>query len=185
MVLEAPVARAGDVTMDEFIALVERDPERHYKFDARGDVIEVLPKWEHGSTQGEIITLLKLWLRSGALPGYGAATEVAHEIDGWRCRPDVAVQPGDCDPIPREAPLLAVEIRSESNTRGDLRAKAACYLERGTRMVWLVYPETRTLELYRAGEAMQTLSGGAVIEGGATLPGFRAAVNELFPPPRD
>ncbi|MCY4526209.1 MAG: Uma2 family endonuclease, partial [Anaerolineaceae bacterium] len=114
--------------------------------------------------------------------GYGAATEVAHEIDGWRCRPDVAIQPEDCDPIPREAPLLAVEIRSESNPRRELRAKAARYLEHGTAMVWLVYPETRSLEICRPGEELQTLSGADLLEGGATLPGFRASVSELFPP---
>ncbi len=183
MVAEAPVARASRMTMDEFVALVERNPERHYKFDARGDLVEMSPKWDHGSTQGEIVMLLKLWLRSGALPGYGAATEVAHEIDGWRCRPDVAIQPEDCDPIPREAPLLAVEIRSESNPRRELRAKARRYLEHGTQMVWLVYPETRSLEICRPGEELQNLSGADLVEGGATLPGFRASVSELFPPP--
>ena len=187
MVLEAPVARAGDMTMDEFIALVERDPERHYKFDARGDVIEVSPKVIHGVVQGAVVTLLRNWLTDAddALPGYWAVTEVAHELEGWRCRPDVALVRDDSEPIPVMAPLLAVEIRSESNTRSDLRAKAARYLERGTRMVWLVYPETRSVELYRAGEAIQTLGGDAVIDGGATLPGFRAAVNDIFPPPRD
>ncbi len=48
-------------------------------------------------------------------------------------------------------------------------------------MVWLVDPETRSLELHQADAAPQTLSGDEVIEGGATLPGFRAAVNKLFP----
>ena len=183
MVVEAREARTNRMTMDEFITLVERNPERHYKFDAVGDVVEMTPKWEHGDTQGEIVMQLKLWLRSGALPGYRAATEVAHEIDGWRCRPDVAIQPGDCEPIPREAPLVSVEIRSESNTRSELRTKARRYLEQGTQMVWLVYPETRSVELYCADADMQTLSGDDVIEGGATLPGFQVNVSEIFPPP--
>ena len=50
-------------------------------------------------------------------------------------------------------------------------------------MVWLVYPESRTVELYRADAAMQTLSGDDVIEGSATLPGLRVAVSEIFQPP--
>ena len=89
--------------------------------------------------------------------------------------------PLEGEDYPREAPLLAVEIESRSNTRRELRAKAARYLERGAQMVWLVYPETRSLELYRAGEAAQTLSGEDVLEGGATLPGFRVRVDEVFP----
>ena len=87
----------------------------------------------------------------------------------------------DVDPIPRVAPLLAVEIRSDSNTRRELRRKAARYLEAGTAMVWLVDPETRTVELHRADATPRTLSGDDVIEGGATLPGFRVAASEFFP----
>ena len=82
----------------------------------------------------------------------------------------------DSEAIPVHAPLVAVEVRSESNTRRELRAKARRYLAQGTQMVWLVYPETRALELYRADVTMQTLSGADVIEGGATLPGFRVSV---------
>ena len=186
MVAKVPVALAGHMTMEDFIALVERNPERHYKFDARGDVIEVSPKVIHGAVQGAVVTFLRNWLNGGALPGYWAVTEVAHLLEGWRCRPDVALVRDDSEPIPVIAPLLAVEIRSESNPRPELRAKAARYLERGTQVVWLVYPESRSLELHRAGEAAQTLSGADVLEGGATLPGFRVSVNEVFPPaPQD
>ncbi len=184
MVAEAPVARASRMTMDEFVALVERNPERHYKFDARGDLVEMSPKVIHGAVQGAVVTLLRNWLNGGALFGYWAVTEVAHQLEQWRCRPDVALVRDDSEPIPVMAPLLAVEIRSESNPRRELRAKAVRYLEHGARMVWLVYPETRSLEICRPDEDLQTLSGEDVIEGGATLPGFRASVSELFPPAR-
>ena len=185
MAIEARATRAQRMTMDEFVSLVERDSGRHYKFDARGDLVEMTPKWEHGETQGYIVTLLNQWLRHGTLPGYGAATEVAHELGDWRCRPDVVIQPRDVDPVPRVAPLLAVEIRSESNPRAELREKARRYLAHGAQMVWLVYPETGALELYRADGTMQTLRGDERIEGGATLPGLSVAASALFPPQAD
>ncbi len=173
------------LTLHEFLELEERYPERRFKPDANGAVIETSPSWMHGKLQLRIGKVLDNWLDESGMSGYAVGTEATHNLGGWLCIPDVAIQLDRAEDYPREAPLLAVEIRSESNTRGDLRAKAARYLERGAQMVWLVYPETRTLELYRAGEAMQTLGGEAVIEGGATLPGFRAAVSELFPPSRD
>ena len=173
------------LTLHEFLELEERYPERRFKPDANGAVIETSPNRSHGFLQGSLVALVGSWLRTGALPGYQAGTGITHDLGGWLCVPDVAVLALQGEDYPREAPLLAVEIQSKSNTRSDLRAKAARYQERGTRMVWLVYPETRTLELYRAGEAMQTLGDEAVIEGGATLPGFRAAVSDIFPPPRD
>ena len=171
------------LSLHEFIGLVEKYPDRKFKLNAAGDAVEMSPGWMHGKLQLKIGMLLGNWLEGGGLPGYAAGTEPTHDLGGWLCIPDVAIQLDTADSFPREAPLVAVEIRSESNTRSELRAKARRYLEQGTQMVWLVYPETRRIELYRADTAMQTLSGDDVIEGGTTLPGFQVSVSEIFPLP--
>ena len=48
-------------------------------------------------------------------------------------------------------------------------------------MVWLVDPEARSLEMHLPDAAPQMLAGDDLVEGGATLPGFRAAVRDFFP----
>ncbi len=171
------------LSLEQFLELEERHPERRFKPAANGAVIDMSPSRSHGFVQGWIYRLLQNWLETEPLSGYGAGTEIIHDLDGWLCVPDVAVLPLEGEDYPREAPMLAVEIESKSNTRSELRAKAARYLERGTAMVWLVYPESRSLEICRPDEELQTLSGADLVEGGATLPGFRASVNTLFPPP--
>ena len=176
--------RERKLTLEAFLELERRYPERRFKPDAEGAVVEMSPGRNHGVLQSRIGKLLDDWLEDGGLSDYGAGTEITHDLDGWICVPDVAVLPREGEDYPREAPLLAVEIESRSNTRRDLQAKALRYLERGAAMVWLVYPEARSVELYRAGAAVQTLRGDAVLEGGATLPGLRLAVSDLFPPRR-
>ena len=124
-----------------------------------------------------------LVVEGSALPGFGAPADIAFDLGDWRCRPDVALSPVRGKVIPREAPLLAVEIRSDSNTWRELRAKAERYLSHGTQMVWLVDTDARSLELHRADAPPQTLRGDDLIDGAEVLPGFRLPVSDLFPDP--
>ncbi len=112
------------LSLGQFLELEERHPERRFKPAANGAVIEMSPGRSHGFVQGNICGILLNWLKSEALSGYGAGTEIMHDLDGWLCVPDVAVLPVEGEDYPREAPLLAVEIESKSNTRSELRAKA-------------------------------------------------------------
>lgn len=175
------VAPFADMSMDDYLALVAANPDTHFEFNAAGDVVTLTPMPDHGNTQTLVGTRLTLWLWSGALPGYVAGSELTIDLGDWRCQPDVSVHRARGKSIPTEAPLLAVEIRSDSNTWRELRAKAARYLEHGKQMVWLVDTDERQLELHRAGEPILTLGGDDVIEGGATLPGFHVSVQDLFP----
>ena len=175
------IATFADMTMDEFIALVAANPDTHYRFNAAGDVLKMPNTSIHAQVQTLIGTHLTIWLWTKALPDHGALVECLYDLGDWRCCPDVAIDRQRGKVIPREAPLLAVEIRSDSNTWHELRAKAARYLEHGTQMVWLVDTDERRLEIHQAGEPARTLGGEDVIEGGALLPGFSLRVQELFP----
>ena len=78
------------------------------------------------------------------------------------------------------APDLAVEVRSPDNTLAELSVKANEYLEAGARMVWIVDPPTRTVQVMRPGRPAVTLSLDDVLDGGDVLPGFSLPVSRLF-----
>ena len=177
----AILAKYADITMEEFVALVGRHDYMLLRFNAAGDVVATISIMTEAVVRGLVATHIGKWLYSGALPGFGAAITGAFELKGWRCRPDVSVCRRVGNVIPREAPRMAVEIRSDSNSWRELRAKAARYLQHGTQMVWLVDTDARSVEIHRPGETPQRLAGAERIEGGDALPGFQVMVSDLFP----
>ena len=78
------------------------------------------------------------------------------------------------------APELVVEIRSPSDSAADLVEKALTWLARGVLTVWIINPDTRSVDVYRAGAPVATLAGGDALDGGDALPGFSCAVSDIF-----
>ena len=78
------------------------------------------------------------------------------------------------------APDLAVEVISPSNKVADMHRKIRQLLAAGTKLVWIVYPETRTVEVHTHSGAI-TLEGDDMLSGSDVLPGFEIPVREIFP----
>ena len=81
---------------------------------------------------------------------------------------------------PNLAPDLAVEVKSPSNSRPELRRKAEMWLSFGTRLVWVADPDTTTITVYRPSADPVDLGEDDTIDGGDLLPGFTAPVWSLF-----
>jgi Uma2 family endonuclease len=78
-------------------------------------------------------------------------------------------------------PDLAVEIASPSQHRPDMGAKAWRWLQRGTRLVWVVWPKRREVDVWTPGaEIPETLGSGDTLVGADILPGFTFALADLF-----
>lgn len=78
------------------------------------------------------------------------------------------------------APDLAVEVRSRDNTLADLAVKATEYVASGARLVWIVDPRARRVEVLRPGRPAETRSECDLLEGEPVLPGFSLPVSRLF-----
>jgi len=78
------------------------------------------------------------------------------------------------------APDLAVEVISPEDRPAEIQAKVREYLEAGTRLVWLVYPATRTVVVIRSLLEREELVEADTLDGGEVLPGFSCRVAEIF-----
>jgi Uma2 family endonuclease len=80
------------------------------------------------------------------------------------------------------APDLAVEVVSEDE---DIFKKAREYLAAGTKMVWAVYADEKTVHVMRLDEdgGLKATPFGVTdtLDGGDVLPGFLLPVKDIFP----
>jgi Uma2 family endonuclease len=83
-------------------------------------------------------------------------------------------------PIPDLCPDLAVEILSTSNTAAEMLRKRREYFEAGARLVWLIDPANRTVEVYTSPDQRTLLDESQTLDGGDVLPGFVLPLRELF-----
>ncbi len=84
------------------------------------------------------------------------------------------------EPIPELAPELAVAIRSEGNSAGEMDRKLKEYFLAGVRLVWFVDPRARIVMVFTAPEQVRILDENQTLDGGEVLPGFTLPLAELF-----
>jgi Uma2 family endonuclease len=78
------------------------------------------------------------------------------------------------------APDLAVEILSPGNTRAEIDERLRDFFASGSQLVWVVNPETESVEVCRSLTQRQIIGSGGFLEGGPLLPGFRFPIADIF-----
>jgi Uma2 family endonuclease len=81
------------------------------------------------------------------------------------------------------APDLAVEVVSPTDVAYDLDEKVEDFLKAGVRLVWVVHPVTRTVQIHRLNGSVGQLGEHDELSGEDVLPGFGCRVGDLFLPP--
>lgn len=88
-------------------------------------------------------------------------------------------------PVPF-APDLAVEVASPSQDADDMAAKAQTYLQGGTSLVWVVWPQSGHIDVWHPGSLAvpaTTLHAGDMLDGEDVVPGFTHPVTAVFADP--
>ncbi len=78
------------------------------------------------------------------------------------------------------APDLVAEVVSPNDTASEVQSKVQMWLEAGVHLVWVVYPDTRSVVAYESLKEISTLTAGDILGGGTIVPGFECPVSEIF-----
>ena len=175
--------------------LTAADLLRLYSEGVRGELIrgvlsETMPT---GTRHGKIVMKLGARLMQfieprnlGTLTASDAGVWLERDPDTVR-EPDIAFFSAEKMPLDADipgyaevAPDLVVEIESPTDTRRALNDKALMWLRYGVRLVWVVHPDTRTVDVHREGVPVAALTANDELDGADVLPGLSCPVSEVF-----
>ena len=175
--------------------LTADDLLRLYSEGVRGELIrgvlcETMPTgYEHGKTVVDLTILLGSFVKSrklGSLTASDSGVWLERDPDTVR-EPDVAyfsaekMPPGvRVEGYAEVVPDLIVEVVSPNDSLSEVNDKALMWLSYGVRLVWVVNPPTRSVDVYREGRTVATLTESGALDGLDTLPGFTCAVSDVF-----
>jgi Uma2 family endonuclease len=77
-------------------------------------------------------------------------------------------------------PDLAVEVVSPGDRASEVQSKVQQWLTHGTKLVWIVEPDSQTVNVYRSDGSAALLDKSATLDGEDVLPGFKMKLSALF-----
>ena len=77
-------------------------------------------------------------------------------------------------------PDLVIEVVSPNDTRREVREKVEEWLRAGVRLAWVIYPVTRSADVYRSIDDVSHLTEDDVLDGEDVVPGFTCRLGELL-----
>lgn len=181
------------MTVDELHAI----PDDGWVYELIGGVCVRMPLSSFGASNigSRVLGRLIVYVEDnglGAVTGEqgGYRLDPAHPLD-TELAPDVAFVRSDRLPSPSSldydtrapqlAPDLAVEVASENQFAPGMSAKAQTYLSFGTRLVWVIWPRYKRVDVWHPGdEQPRPLGVEDMLDGEDVVPGFTYPIARLF-----
>ncbi len=186
----ATTSATREMTAEEFFDWANRPENAGGRYELEnGEVVEMPPPAEH---HGFICWLVAVVLgnylfhrKAGYLLTNDTGLVVRRAPDTVR-GPDIMLflESRTLDEMSRgfceRVPALVVEVFSPSDKPGKLSKRVEQYHNGGVPLVWIVFPDERTVTVYRPSEFPKSLDESDDLTGNGVLPEFRCRVADLF-----
>jgi len=172
----------------EFLALCERYPDYRIETTAEGDVVIMPPAhprtgqrnaaiahqlfaWNEQHGKGEVFDSSSgFFLKNGARRSPDSAWISRERLSG--AADDAAMW--------YVTPEFVIELKSSSDRLDTQRAKMREWTANGVLLAWLIIPEARTVEIYRADGSLDVLAGIGEIAGEGPVQGFVLRLERIW-----
>lgn len=154
--------------------------------------------FEHGVIEANLTAELRNFLKGKSLGRVSGSSaefrflEKTAENKNPRRQPDISFVrqerlPSRFRSYPDLAPDLAIEIVLPSDKLYEAEARIHEYQQAGVKLVWIVNPYSRTVDVYRqkAGVKLQRYVEGDELDGEDVIPGLKLAISDIFDYPAD
>jgi Uma2 family endonuclease len=175
---------------DQFYQLCQNHRELKFERTAQGELVIVAPVGgEGGSWEADLIGDLVYWNRRTKLGKVFSSSTCFKLPNGADRSPDAAwvsserwsqLTAKQQKKFPPLCPDFVIELRSESDALEPLQRKMQEYVDNGLHLGWLVNPQQRQVEVYRANQDKQVLENPTQLSGENVLPGFVFNLNLLW-----
>ena len=180
------------MTVDELLALPDDDGRWQYEL-VEGRLVRMPgPGGEHGMITAALAWAVssfvmprQLGLVLAAETGFqlGPNTVLGADVTFVRAERVPARGSPEWKKYWQLAPDLVAEVASPSQKRDALDAKARAWLAAGTRLVWVIWPDSQQVEVWRPVDTSRpafTLGLSDALDGLDVLPGFTYPLADLF-----
>lgn len=171
-----------ELSDEQFYQLCQNHRDLKFERTAQGELVIVTPVGgEGGSWEADLIGDLVYWNRQTQLGKVFSSSTCFKLPNGADRSPDAAwvmserwnqLTSEQQKRFPPLCPDFVIELRSESDALEPLQQKMQDYISSGAHLGWLVNPQKRQVEIYRANQDKQVLENPKQLSGENVLPGF-------------
>ncbi len=194
MVMSISIPKGFQITPVQFEQLASIEQLSRMELTETGELIVMSPTGgETGEKNFNLYIDLGIWNRQRKLGKCFDSSTVFVLPNGARRSPDVSwvrlerwetLTAEEKQGFPPIAPDFVIELVSPSDLENqryqDLQAKMQEYLDNGVKLGWLIEPSAKTVEIYEAGQPVETLNNPKTLSGRDVLPGFVLDLSEIF-----
>jgi Uma2 family endonuclease len=188
--MTARIEPGKPMSVEEFWRYSAEYPDLRMELEPNGDLIVMTPTTvKTGFRNFTINRALANWAEQDGR-GYGFDSRTGFTLrDGSVRSPDAAwigkerwsPADDDDDSIQVLCPDFVIELRSKSDRLPAAQRKMAAWIANGVKLAWLIDPQRRVVEVYRAGEAeAQTIENADAVEGEEPVRGFVLPLERIW-----